>query len=190
MTATRQDLLAYLDRIGVAHTTHDHAPVFTVAESHDIKLAMPGGHTKNLFLKDKRGRLFLLSALAETKIDLTALAHLFHAGRFSFGAPELLHEALGVTPGSVTIFALMNDALGRVTLLLDEALLAHDPVNFHPLSNDATTAVSPAGLMAFLDATGHRPIRVRFGPGGEPALVEAGPGEAHVAGSSVRKDPA
>lgn len=189
MTATRQDFLAFLDRIGVAHVTHDHEPVFTVAESHTIKLAMPGGHTKNLFLKDKRGRLFLLSALAETKIDLTALAKAFTAGRFSFGSAELLHEALGVTPGSVTVFALMNDRLGRVTLLLDAALLEHDPVNFHPLANNATTAVSPAGLLAFLDHTGHRPILVRFGPDGVPASVEPPPPSAHVANGTAKEDP-
>lgn len=173
MAATRHDLLAYLDSLGIAHRTHDHAPVFTVAESAEIKAAMPGGHTKNLFLKDRRGRLFLLSALAETKIDLKALAKLFGADRFSFGSPELLHEALGVTPGSVTAFAVMNDRLGRVTMLLDAALFDHDPVNFHPMSNDATTAVSPAGLTAFLDATGHPPIRVAFDSEGAPRLVDA-----------------
>jgi Ala-tRNA(Pro) deacylase len=172
MAATRHDLLAFLDSLGVAHRTHEHPPVFTVAESADVKQAMPGGHTKNLFLKDRRGRLYLLSALAETKIDLKALAKLFHADRFSFGAPELLHEALGVTPGSVTAFAVMNDRLGRVTLLLDDALFAHDLVNFHPLSNDATTAVSPAGLMTFLNATGHHPVRVAFTPEGAPRLVD------------------
>jgi len=173
MTAsTRQDLLAFLDRLGVAHRTHDHAPVFTVAESGAIKRDMPGGHTKNLFLKDKAGRLFLLCALAETKINLNALAKLLKAGRFSFGSPELLLEALGVTPGSVTVFALINDRLGRVALLLDEALLHIDPVNFHPLSNDATTAVSPAGLMTFLEATGHAPLRIAFDAAGAPAAVE------------------
>lgn len=180
MAATRQDLLAFLDRLGVAHRTFDHAPVFTVAESAAIKLSMPGGHTKNLFLKDKRGRLFLLSALADTKIDLKALAKLFHADRFSFGSADLLLETLGVTPGSVTAFAAMNDALGRVTILLDDGLFTHDPVNFHPLSNDATTAVSPKGLLAFLDATGHHPICVRFGADGAPALVEADAAAAHV----------
>ncbi|MDX2233033.1 MAG: prolyl-tRNA synthetase associated domain-containing protein [Hyphomonadaceae bacterium] len=180
MAATRQDLFAFLDSLGVAHATHEHPPVFTVAESAGVKDAMPGGHTKNLFLKDRRGRLFLLSALAETKIDLKALAKLFHADRFSFGAPELLEEALGVMPGSVTAFAVLNDTLGRVTFLLDEALLAHDPVNFHPLTNDATTAVSPEGLRRFLDATGHRPVRVAFDPEGRPALVEEDGEAAHV----------
>jgi len=172
MASTRQDLFDLLDRLGVAHRTFDHAPVFTVAESTSIKLEMPGGHTKNLFLKDKTGRLFLLCALAETKIDLNKLAKLLKAGRFSFGAPELMQEALGVTPGSVTVFALINDTLGRVSLLLDEALLQVDPVNFHPLSNDATTAISPAGLLAFLDATGHSPQRIRFDPDGTPVSVD------------------
>ena len=172
MAATRQDLLDMLDRLGVAHRTHDHAPVFTVAESGAIKRDMPGGHTKNLFLKDKAGRLFLLCALAETKINLNAFAKTMKAGRFSFGAPDLLFDALGVTPGSVTVFALINDTLGRVGLLLDEGLLHVDPVNFHPLANNATTAVSPAGLLAFLDATGHAPQRFRFDADGAPAPVE------------------
>lgn len=172
MASTRQDLFALFDRLGVAHTTYDHPPVFTVAESTSIKLDMPGGHTKNLFLKDKAGRLFLLSALAETKIDLNALAKALKAGRFSFGAPELLLDALGVTPGSVTVFALINDRLGRVGLILDEALFDVDPVNFHPLANDATTAVSPEGLLRFLEETGHPPLRIRFGPDGKPEAVE------------------
>ena len=173
MTAsTRQDLFDFLDRLGVAHRTYDHAPVFTVAESEAIKIDMPGGHTKNLFLKDKAGRLFLLCALAETKISLNVLAKVLKAGRFSFGAPDLLFDALGVTPGSVTIFALLNDRLGRVSLLLDEGLLHIDPVNFHPLSNDATTAVSPAGLLKFLEATGHPPQRIAFDPDGSPTAVE------------------
>ena len=190
MTATRRHLLDYLDRLNVGHRTHDHPPVFTVAESSAIKCEMPGGHTKNLFLKDKRGRLFLLCALTETKIDLTALARLLSAGRFSFGAPDLLLQALGVTPGSVTVFGLMNDALGRVTLLLDEALFSLDPVNFHPLTNDATTAISGAGLMTFLNATGHRPMHIAFSPDGAPRLVEPAPATAHLAGdmASVAKD--
>jgi Ala-tRNA(Pro) deacylase len=172
MAATRQDLFDMLDRLGVPHRTYDHAPVFTVAESSSIKLDMPGGHTKNLFLKDKAGRLFLLCALAETRINLNALAKTMKAGRFSFGAPDLLFDALGVTPGSVTVFALINDTMGRVGLLLDDALLHIDPVNFHPLANDATTAVSPAGLMAFLEATGHMPQRFRFDADGAPVPVE------------------
>jgi Ala-tRNA(Pro) deacylase len=172
MPATRFDLFDRLDALGVAHRTFDHDPVFTVAESANIKLAMPGGHTKNLFLKDKKGRIFLLSALAETVIDLNALSKHLGAGRFSFGSADLLQAVLGVTPGSVTAFATINDTLGRVEMLLDAALMDHDPVNFHPLTNDATTAVSPQGLLRFLASTGHRPVLVRFDRDGAPTPVE------------------
>ncbi len=113
--ATRKDLFALLDRLGVAHNTLDHRPVFTVEEGADIKAAMPGGHTKNLFLKDRRGSLWLICALGETEIDLNALAKALGAQRFSFGSSELMIETLGVHPGSVTVFALMNDHLNRVT---------------------------------------------------------------------------
>lgn len=168
--ATKHDLFALLDRLGVAHATHDHRPIFTVEDGADLKAALPGGHSKNLFLKDRRGGLWLVCALGETQIDLSALAKALGAQRFSFGGPDLMREALGVTPGSVTVFALMNDRLNRVSLVLDEALLAHDPVNFHPLVNDATTAISPAGLALFLAETGHRPIRVRFKEAGAPLV--------------------
>jgi Ala-tRNA(Pro) deacylase len=170
--ASPEELFARFDALGVAHKTYQHPPVFTVAESASIKLDMPGGHTKNLFLKDKKGRLFLLCALAETKIDLNAAAKAMGcSGRPSFAGPDLLLEALGVTPGSVTVFALINDHANRVQLALDAALLDHDPVNFHPLRNDATTAVSPAGLLRFLKDTGHVPIVLRFGPDGAPCVI-------------------
>jgi Ala-tRNA(Pro) deacylase len=169
--ATRNDLFALLDRLGVVHETLDHRPVFTVEEGADIKAALPGGHTKNLFLKDRRGSLWLVCALGETPIDLNALAKALGAQRFSFGSTELMVEALGVTPGSVTVFALMNDRLNRVTLVLDQALLAADPINFHPLTNDATTAISAAGLTAFLAETGHNPILVSFDAAGQPELA-------------------
>jgi Ala-tRNA(Pro) deacylase len=169
--ATQQDLFAMLDRLGVAHVTHAHRPVFTVEESEDIKAALPGGHTKNLFLKDRKGELWLVSALGETKIDLNALAKTLGAQRFSFGGGDLLREALGVTPGSVTVFALINDRLNRVSLVLDQALMAHELVNFHPLANDATTAITPAGLMRFLGETGHPPTFVRFDPDGHPHIL-------------------
>src|SRR5262249_25692900 len=133
MVATRQDLFALLDRLGVAHRTHEHPAVFTVEESVGIKDHLPGGHSKNLFVKDKRGGLWLICALDETKVDLNALSKALGAQRFSFGSAELMVETLGVHPGSVTVFALINDTLNRVSLVLDKALLAHDPVNFHPL---------------------------------------------------------
>ncbi len=175
-----EQLFAFFDDLGLGHTTHRHRPVFTVEESRDLKAEMPGGHTKNLFLKDKKGRLFLLSAIADTQIDLNAVSKLVGAARFSFGNADLLMRHLGVTPGAVTVFGLINDAERQVTLLLDEALFAHDPVNFHPLRNDATTALRPADMLKFVRATGHEPIRIAFDPAGAPRLIEPDAAAAHL----------
>lgn len=172
MPASPADLFARLDGLGIAHSTVRHRPVFTVDEGADLKAQMPGGHSKNLFLKDKKGALALVSALAETKIDLNALAKALGMGRPSFGSAELLLETLGVTPGSVTVFAMMNAPPGRLRLVLDEALFGHEIVNFHPLSNDATTAVAPAGLLKFLADCGHAPVRIAFDHGGQPVVIE------------------
>lgn len=162
MPATEAELFAFLDAHGVAHHTYRHPKVFRVDEGHEIKAAMPGGHTKNLFLKDAKDQLWLISALGETAIDLKRLPAFIGSARLSFGSAERLYEALGVTPGSVTAFALINDPEHRVRFVLDKALLDHDPVNFHPLSNDATTAVSRAGFLAFLEALGVEPLVVDF----------------------------
>ena len=174
MPATRADLFAFFDAHGIAHRTHEHPPVFRVEEGQAIKAAMPGGHTKNLFLKDAKGQLWLVSALGETRIDLKVLHKTLGSARLSFGSAELMLETLGVTPGSVTVFAMINDTGHRVRLVLDRALFDHDPVNFHPLSNDATTAVSPTGLLAFLDALGIVPIVVDFS-GAAPVRCEGAP---------------
>lgn len=155
MTATPDDLFAYLDELGIAHTTHWHAPVFTVEEGRDLKASMPGGHTKNLFLTDKDGTIILIAAEAHSQLKLNRLHRLIGTRRLSFGAPELMEEVLGVTPGSVTAFALMNDREGRVRFLVDAALMAHDPVNFHPLTNTSTTAIARDDLEVFARATGH-----------------------------------
>jgi Ala-tRNA(Pro) deacylase len=180
--ATEADLYAYLNAIGVTHATTRHRPVFTVTESRDLKTSIPGGHTKNLFLKDKKGALFLLCALADTAIDLNAVSKLLGAGRFSFGSAERLMQHLGVEPGSVTLFALINDPRRQVTLLLDEALFAHDPVNFHPLRNDATTAISPGGMLRFVRALGRTPIRLAFDAAGQPRRIDPDAGSAHLEG--------
>lgn len=166
--ATEEDLFALLDRIGVAHETVRHRPVFTVAEGLDLKAQIPGVHSKNLFLKDKTGALTLLSAAADTQIDLTAFAKATGAKRYSFGSAELLLQTLGVTPGSVTAFAAINDPDQRVMVALDAALLNGDFVNFHPLRNDATTRVTPKGLLAFFTAIGRRPRIFAFDKNGLP----------------------
>lgn len=172
MPATPEDLFARFDALGIPHATVRHRPVFTVEDGADIKAQMPGGHTKNLFLKDKKGALFLISAIAETRIDLNAVSKLIGAGRFSFGAADLLLQHLGVAPGSVTVFAVINDQASLVRVILDDALFAHDPVNFHPLRNDATTALHPADMLRFVRATGHEPLRLRFDDAGVPTLIE------------------
>jgi Ala-tRNA(Pro) deacylase len=155
--ATPDDLFRRLDALGIRHVTHRHPPVFTVAEAAALRGALPGGHCKSLFLKDKKGGLWLCVMLEERRIDLNKLAARLGAPRFSFGSPELLVEVLGVPPGSVTPFALVNDPARRVSVVLDEEMLAHDPLNYHPLDNSMTTAVSPADLLRFIADCGHTP---------------------------------
>jgi Ala-tRNA(Pro) deacylase len=158
MPASPDELFAYLDSLGVAHQTVRHPPVFTVGEARALRGQVAGGHTKNLFLRDKRGALFLVVAPEDAAIELKSLHRLLGAsGRFSFGAAEVMGETLGVEPGSVTPFAVINDKAGRVTVILDAALMVHDVLNFHPLVNTATTTIPRAGLLKFLEATGHHP---------------------------------
>ena len=161
-SADRRRLFDFLDAQAIDHRTLHHAPVFRVEEGLEIKAALPGGHTKNLFLKDAKGVLWLVSALAETRIDLKRLPALIGSARLSFGAPDVMGSALGVRPGSVTAFALINDAARRAGFVVDKALMDADPVNFHPLGNDATTAVSQAGFRRFLAALGVTPQVVDF----------------------------
>jgi Ala-tRNA(Pro) deacylase len=161
MPATREDLMSALARLGIATTTVDHPPVFTVEEAQSLRGTVPGAHTKNLFLKDKKDRLFLVVAPEDAELDLKQIHHRIGAsGRVSFGKPDLLMETLGVTPGSVTAFAPMNDIQGRVTVVLDASLAAAQTVNCHPLANTATTTIAAGDLLAFLRSTGHEPVIV------------------------------
>lgn len=159
---TRDDLLAFLADIGVAATTYDHPAVFSVGESGKIKQEIPGAHTKNLFLKDAKGQLWLVSAEAHAEIDLKRLHTVVGGARMSFGRAELMEETLGVTPGSVTAFGLVNDRDHRVRFVLDRTLAEAELVNFHPLTNTATTTVSQDGLRRFLSAIGVTPMVVDF----------------------------
>jgi Ala-tRNA(Pro) deacylase len=158
----RAELLAYLAEIGVEQRTVDHPAVFTVAQSGDIKAELPGGHSKNLFLKDKKGQLWLISARQDTVIDLKRLHRTIGSDRLSFGSAELMAETLGVTPGSVTALALVNDRGRRVRFVLDKALADSDPVNFHPMTNTATTALPRDSFMKFLDSIGVEAMVVDF----------------------------
>ena len=163
MPASRQDLFARLSELAIETRTVEHPPVFTVAESSRLEREMPGAHTKNLFLKDEDGALFLVVAMTTTRVDLKALAKTLHAGRFSFGKPELLLAALGVPPGSVTAFAVINDPGQRVLLVIDAELMKYDTVNCHPLENTATTSIAREDLLRFIRACGHQPRVVALG---------------------------
>ncbi|MBZ8135042.1 prolyl-tRNA synthetase associated domain-containing protein [Afifella sp. IM 167] len=157
MAKGRAELMAFLDGLGIETQTVEHPPLFTVAESQDLRGELPGGHTKNLFLKDKKGAVFLVVAEEEAAIDMKTLHKRIGSARLSFGKPELLFELLGVVPGSVTPFAIINDEAGAVAVILDEPLLSHEQLNFHPLENTATTRIARADLLAFLKAAGHAP---------------------------------
>jgi len=157
MTAVRSDLMAFLDRLGIKTETVEHPALFTVADSQKLRGEIAGGHTKNLFLKDKKGALFLVVAEEDAAIDMKGLYRVIGSARLSFGKPDLLAEVFGVLPGSVTPFAAINDEAGRVTVILDEGLMRHERLNFHPLENTATTSIAATDLIVFLSATGHEP---------------------------------
>jgi len=158
MAADRRRFFARLEELGIASTTVEHAPMFTVEQSQGLRGSLPGAHTKNLFLADKDGRVALVVAKEDTRVDLKRVASRLGLGRLSFGNPELLAELLGVTPGSVTPFALINDPEARLTVVVDAALLPFAEVNCHPLENTATTRIATGDLLRFIRACGHEPL--------------------------------
>ncbi len=158
MPATPADLLAFLASLNIETVTVEHPPLFSVEESRNLRGEIPGAHTKNLFLIDRKDGLFLVVAEEDAKIDLKRLHEkLGAAGRFSFGKPALMEATLGITPGSVSPFAAINDTDKRVQVVLDAGLMRQDPLNFHPLQNTMTTRIAAADLLRFLQATGHEP---------------------------------
>lgn len=155
-------LFAKFDSLGIAHKTYDHGPVFTVEEAAHLYANQPGGHTKNLFLKDRKDGLWLVVCRDDLAVDLKALSDALGAPRFSFGSSQLLVETLGVQPGSVTPFAVINDTGNKVRVVLDEGMFAFGVLNFHPLRNDRTTAIAANDLPKFLSACGHAPLIVKI----------------------------
>ncbi|MBI1208111.1 MAG: prolyl-tRNA synthetase associated domain-containing protein [Azospirillum sp.] len=152
-----EQLLARLTGLGLAVTTHDHPPLHTVAESKALRGSLPGGHCKSLFLKDKKDTLWLVVALEDTAVDLKHLHTRIGSARLSFASAALLWQVLGVRPGAVTPFGLINDHAIRVSVVLERAMLLRDPLNYHPLVNHRTTAIRPGDLLAFIESCGHRP---------------------------------
>lgn len=157
MPATPDDLFACLRDLGIPVATHAHAPVFTVEEAKFLRGVLPGGHCKSLFLRDKREQYWLVVCDEDRAVDLKSLARTLGAGRFSFASAERLWDVLGVRPGAVTPFALMNDLDRRVRVVLDRAMLENDPLHYHPLVNHLTTAIHPGDLVKFIEACGHHP---------------------------------
>jgi Ala-tRNA(Pro) deacylase len=157
-----QQLFARLDALGLGHRTVEHAPVFTVEQAKQHRGELPGHHIKNLFLRNKKEAMWLVVALEDRAVDLKRLGEVLGAGRLSFGSPERLRTHLGVEPGAVTPFALVNDTARKVTLVLDRGIVEGGPVNAHPLTNTMTTAISFADLERFFEATGHAPQWLDF----------------------------
>ncbi|MBP1873339.1 Ala-tRNA(Pro) deacylase [Ensifer adhaerens] len=156
---TADDLFRFLDDLGIEHSTKKHEPVFTVAESVALRDEIPGGHTKNLFVKDKKDNYFLLTVEEHATVDLKTVHQVIGAAsKVSFGKPEKLMEYLGVIPGAVTALGAINDTDGNVKVIIDEELMAFDVINCHPLSNDATTSIGSKDLLRFMEATGHEPL--------------------------------
>ena len=154
---TPQQLFDRLAALGIAHRTVEHAPVFTVEEAKEHRGVLPGHHIKNLFLRNKKEEMWLVVAIEDRAIDLKRLGEVLGAGRLSFGSPERLLKYLGVAPGSVTPFAVVNDTERKVTLVLDRGLQAEGAINAHPLTNTMTSALSLADLLRFFESTGHVP---------------------------------
>lgn len=160
MALTETELLARLDALGISHITVAHEAAHTVEEAQRLRGALPGGHAKNLFLKDRKGGFWLVVAEEEVRVDITAIEKHLGAPRLSFASAEAMVALLGVEPGSVTPLALANESAKDVRLVLDSALTAMDPLNFHPLRNDRTTTITRDDFLRFLEAVGHSPVVV------------------------------
>lgn len=161
MAATPDDLFAFFDKLGIEHSTVEHPPFFTVDEGRPWHDKIPGLHCKNLFIKDRKGGIWLVVLPADKRADLARLEKLLSAPRFSFARPEILQELMELTPGSVTPFGLINDTQRRITVVLDEEMLDSERVNFHPLHNAASTTLKSADLVRFVRALGYQPTILR-----------------------------
>jgi len=163
MAIGRSELLAKLDALGIRTTTADHPPLHTVEESQQQRGSIPGAHTKNLFVKDRKDRYFLLVVEETAQVDLKTVHQIIGAsGKVSFGKPDMLVELLGVLPGSVTVFGAINDAANQVSVVLDSSLMENAIINAHPLTNTATTSIAREDLLSFLAAVDHSPAILKI----------------------------
>ena len=168
MPVTPETLYARLDELGIAYTHHEHPPVYTVAEASTFYTQIPGGHCKNLFLRDRKKSNWLVVAQHDTPLELKRLNELLQTSKLTLGRPERLWEILGVIPGAVTPFALLNDVERQVRVVVERRLLEHDTLNFHPLVNTVTTGITPEDLLRFLEAEGYSPRVLDLSPDSPP----------------------
>lgn len=159
---TPEQLLQRFKDLGIETTTHEHPPLMTVEDSKRLRGDLPGGHCKSLFFKDRKDQYWLVVTLEDRKVDIKALDQRLGSARLSFASPERLWQVLGVRPGAVTPFALINDRDAKVRVFLDAAMLKESLLNYHPLVNTRTTAVRPADLIRFIEACGHRPATLNL----------------------------
>jgi len=162
VNATPEDVLARLDALDISVVTHHHPPLFTVEQSKALRGDLPGGHCKNLFLRDRKKRMWLVVCREDLSVDLKALGPLIGADRLSFASADRLMRVLGVIPGAVSPFALMNDSETEVSVVLDQGMMRLSPLNYHPISNEMTTAIDPDDLVRFIRSCGHEPMVVNL----------------------------
>jgi Ala-tRNA(Pro) deacylase len=155
-------LLDAFERLGIRINIVEHPAVYTVEQSKALRGELAGAHLKNLLLRNKKNELWLLCALEDTPVDIKALGVKLGSGRLSFANAEQLMTTLGVEPGAVTPFGIINDRSGHVKVVLEERVLACELLNFHPLRNDATATIARDDFLRFLEARGHKPIAVRL----------------------------
>lgn len=162
LPTTPEDLFEIFEALDIKYKNHHHAPIFTVEEGLHLKAEIPGLHCRNLFLRDKKKRMYLVVAANETQIDLKKLPNLIGSGRLSFGSKDRLWTYLGIRQGSVSPFCALNDTDHQVHIILDAAMMDADLVNYHPMDNAMTVSLSPSGLINFFEHTGHEPQSVDF----------------------------
>lgn len=156
--ATVADVESLLEKLAVNYSTVSHPPMFTVEDSQNFRKDVPGGYSKNLFLRNKKGRMALVTLCENRQVDLRELGDQIGLGRVSFGSPQRLMHYLGVRPGAVTPLSVINDVTNQVTAYIDSALIRQHPLHFHPCDNSHTTALSAAELLSYMTACEHAPI--------------------------------
>ena len=157
MNQEQQSLFDRFDELDIQTKTHQHQPAFTVEEARELRGSIQGSHCRNLFLKDKKGQIWLIVCLEDATINLKTAPLRIGSARLSFGKPELMDETLKLTPGSVTPFGLINDKNTVVNVILEKTMMAKEMLNFHPLINTATTTITSNDLLKFIHSCGHTP---------------------------------